>query len=67
MTYTLTAELGSAKASRKFEASNPIDARFKAIDIILDLAHKKYNEWALGKITLTDKDGNILAEMEKKG
>jgi len=65
--YTLKAQLGSAKVSRKFEASDDADAQFKAISLVLDLAHKKTNEWALGKITLSDPLGNVVATMDEKG
>jgi len=65
--YTVTAQLGSAKASRKFEASDDTDAHFKAMELVLDLAHEKTNEWALGKITLSDPLGNVVATMDEKG
>lgn len=65
--YTLTAELGSVKATRTFTQVNDDAATFEAINFIMDEAHlAKNGPWALGRIVLMNQRGKVLQEMEAK-
>jgi hypothetical protein len=68
MEYTLTAELGSKKKTKKFAEVSDEAASFAAIGFIMDAAYKDQSgPWALGRITLIDADGSLVREpMEAK-
>jgi len=67
MDYKLTATLENKVATRGIMAVDDADATFAAINYIMDAAYKNQTgPWALGKIALTNENGELIQEMEAK-
>ena len=65
--YQLTAMLNSKGEDYLFEASSDDAATMDAIGVIMDNAYAdKTGPWALGAITLTDPEGNVIHTMAAK-
>lgn len=66
-TYELQATLGKEIRGATFSAYSDDEAVMEAINIIMDEAFKnKKGPWALGAISLTTVDGEVLQTMEAK-
>lgn len=66
MEYTLTAQLGSLREERKFEARDTLEATIEAISIIMNSAHPNREPWASGRIILKNENDQIIHEMKPK-
>jgi len=65
--YKLTAENDSEHIIHYFDASSDDQAVMEAIHTILDKSYEdKAGPWAIGAITLTDQNGNVLQSMDAK-
>ena len=65
--YTLTAELGDLLATNQLGAYSDEEATSYAIHVIMENAYEdKSGPWALGAITLTGPEGNVIHTMEAK-
>lgn len=66
MSYTLTATLGNKTETVVLDTTED-DAIFDAVNIIMDRAYAdKTGPWAVGAITLTDPEDNVIQSMEAK-
>ena len=65
--YKLTAANDSDHIIHYFDASSDDQAMMEAIHTIMDKAYEdKAGPWAIGAITLTDQNGNVLQSMDAK-
>ena len=65
--YKLTAEDAESNVIYYFDAPSDDQAVMEAIHTILDKSYEDNSgPWALGAITLTDQNGNVLQSMDAK-
>lgn len=67
MLYTVEATRNGTIRTERFEANDDGEAMLSGIAVIMDKAANGDATWRLGRIVLSDANGNIVAEMDSKG